>query len=85
MKIRLRRKFSIQVAPTEVKTYERGEHSIPGEMPKAHAERAVKFGAGYFVQEKVAPENKLANVPENKAKVARKPVRRSSSRSKPDA
>ena len=85
MKIRLRRKFAVQVSATELKTYERGDYTIPSEMPKHYAERAVKIGVGMYIQEKVAPENKLANVPENKAKTGRKTVRRRSTRSKPDA
>ncbi len=86
MKIRITSNFTVQVDARTVTTYPHGEYSIPKDIPKDHAEKAVRLGSGRYIQEKKAPENKLADVPENKTKVARKkPVRRSRSGSKPQS
>lgn len=84
MKFRLRRPFSVQITPTRVKTYPIGEYDVPSEFPEEYAHRAKAQHLGFFVVEKKAPENKLAEVPENKSKVARKSVRRRRTRAKSD-
>ena len=84
MKFILRRPFSIQINPRKVKTYLIGEYEVPAEIPRDHAEKAKKQHLGFFVVEKKAPENKVAEVPENKSKVAGKSMRRRRTRSKSD-
>lgn len=84
MKFILRRPFSIQITPRKEKTYPIGEYQVPSEFPMEYAERAKKQHLGFFVVEKKAPENKVAEVSENKSEVAGKSVRRRRSRPQSD-
>lgn len=65
----------------EVK-YPLGVLRVPQDISKEAASAAIRMGAGQWVLEKVAPENKVATVAETKSEVAA--VRRSSKRAKPD-
>jgi hypothetical protein len=80
-KIRITKPYGTMVGTTEVRFALR-DYSVPDEMGEEAAALAVYFRCGHFLAEKVAPENKVARVPENKAEV--EPVRSRGPRSKPD-
>jgi hypothetical protein len=82
MKLKLSKPFGFMVGTVEVK-YPLGVLRVPEDISEEAARDAVRMGAGAWVPEKVAPENKLAVVPETKAPVVK--VRRRSKRAKPDA
>lgn len=84
MKFRLRKTFAIQVSPTQLTTYPAGDYQVPEQMLEDHARKAEKQHLGRFVAEKKAPENKVVNVPNDKAAVRKKTVRRGGPRSKSD-
>lgn len=83
-RFRLARSFSIYVDSSRLKTYRPGRYLVPDEMPEKHALRAAQQHAGRWISEKVSPENKVARVSENKAKVAGA-LRGRRSRSKSDS
>ena len=77
MKIRIKRPFQYQDGPRSVVTLEPGIHDLSKEL----AEKVLRFGKAELVVEKKAPENKVAEVPENKSKVAKVRRRRAGSKS----
>lgn len=79
MKLRFKKPFRYEFQPGYVKVILPGVHDLPEDV----ARMALKFHAAERVFEKVAPENKVAAVPETKADS--KPVRRRRARAKPDA
>jgi len=82
MKIKLHRIFKYAVGPGKEVTLEKGIHTVSDEVGKL----ALKWGkAERLMDEKKAPENKLAKGSKNKAGVGRKTKRRGRPRSKPDA
>ena len=81
MKIHIKKNFGFMVGTTEVK-YPLAVLRVPQDISEEAARAAVRMGAGEWVAEKVAPENKVVQVAETKAKVA--PVRRRSKRAEPD-
>ena len=80
MKIRLKRPFRYQVDARREREIPPGVHDLPDKI----AELAIKWGRAERVVEKVAPENKVVEIAENKKKVGKKSVRRRGSRSKSD-
>ena len=80
MKIHIRKPFGYMVGTVEVK-YPLGVLRVPQDIHGDAARAAVRMGAGSWVMEKVAPENKVAEVAETKVA----PVRRRSKRAEPDA
>lgn len=79
MKVKLERTFQFQATPTEVVTLAPGIHDLPKHM----AEKVLRFGKASLVRGKTVPENKLATVSENKARVGKTTKRRRSTRPKP--
>ena len=92
MKIKINRLFRFQISATKLREFSPGVYDVPRDMPIEIAERALAFGKAKMVTERVAPkvvekkapENKVVEVVANKAKVAKAPVRRRSTRSKSD-
>ena len=88
MKIRITRKFKIQNGPRKTKELLPGEYVVGKDISLYYAELVLRFGKAEVIAEpkveKVAPENKVIEVAENKSRVAKKPVRRRSTRPKPD-
>ncbi len=93
MKIKTKRSFRYQVSATKVKELQPGTYEVGVDISQNLADSAMRFfGAEVVVEpvvvepvvEKVAPENKVVEVAENKSRVAKKPVRRRSNRTKPD-
>ena len=88
MKIKIKRLFRYQVSATKVKEYQPGVYDVGADIPQHIADSALKFGKAEVivepVVEKVAPENKVVEVTENKTRVAKKSGRRRSTRTKPD-
>ena len=87
MKVRIKRTFKYMDG-TKEKMLKAGIYDLDERV----AGLALRWGKAELlveekrpVVEKKAPENKVAEVPENKAKVVAKPVRRGRPRSKPDA
>ena len=70
------------VGTIEVK-YPLGVLRVPQDICETAAGVAVRMGVASWVLEKVAPENKVAEVAETKATVEK--VRRRSKRAEPDA
>lgn len=89
MKIRIQQLFRHQASATKVRKYPPGVYDVPRQMSNHVAELALKFGRAEIVApvmvEKKAPEDKVVGTPENKARVVKQPVRRRSTRTKPDA
>jgi hypothetical protein len=83
MKISVKRSFGFMVGTAEVK-YAPGVYLVPHDMNTAAAEFGMSFGYAVKVLEKIAPENKLAEVPENKAGLGGPAVHRRGKRTKPD-
>ncbi len=99
MRIKIKRLFRYQVSATKTGQVLPGEYDVPKDVSFDVAAMAMKFGGAKIVPdepapekvvpekvvpEKTAPENKVVETPENKARVARKTVRRRSNRTKPD-
>ena len=88
MKIKITRVFRIQLDARKVKEYPPGVYDVGVDIDMDVADKMRKFGKAEVgvepVVEKVAPENKVVETPENKARVAKKPGRRRSTRTKPD-
>jgi len=92
MKIKINRLFRFQISATKLREFLPGVYDVPGDMPIEIAERALAYGKAKMVierappkvVEKKAPENKVVEVSTNKARVAKAPVRRRSTRSKSD-
>jgi hypothetical protein len=82
MKIILKKPFGYMVGTVEVK-YPLAVLRVPQDISEDAARAAVRMGAGKWVPEKVAPENKVVEVAETKAEVVK--VRRSRKRAEPDA
>lgn len=82
MKIHIRKPFGYMVGTVEVK-YPLAVLRVPQDISEDAARAAVRMGAGKWVVEKVAPENKLVSVPETKSPVVK--VRRSRKRAESDA
>ena len=82
MKLRVRRPFKYMVdnVTAHQRQLEPGDHEVPGDVPEGIALLAIQFGAAVFVfppskkdaPKKVAPENKMARVPENKTSKRKK-------------
>lgn len=79
MKIHIRKPFGYMVGTVEVK-YPLGVLNVPQDISEDAARAAVRMGAGKWVLEKVAPENKVVEVAETKVA----PVRRRRKRAEPD-
>ena len=92
MKIKIKRVFRYQVSATKVREIQPGVYDVPGRVSLELAQMVLRFGKAEIlaesappkVVEKVAPENKVVEVTANKARVAKTPMRRRSSRSKSD-
>lgn len=78
MKIRLKRTFVYQDGPRKTVTLSPGVYDLPADL----AEKALRWGKAERVFEKKAPENKIAEVPENKAGVGGAAKRRRRTRPK---
>lgn len=79
MKVKIKRPFTYQADARTAVTLEPGVHDLDSEL----AGKVLRFGAAELVVEKKAPQNKKRDTaPENKKKVAKKPVRRSGTGSK---
>jgi len=90
MKIRIKRVFRYQVSATNIRELQPGVYDVGGDISKHVAEIALNFGKAELVVEtvapkKVAPENKVVEVTEDKTSVAKPAVRRRSTRAKLDA
>jgi len=92
MKIKIKRVFRYQASATKVKELQPGVYDVGGDISKHVADSALKFGSAELVVEAPkpvikapAPENKVVESTENKARVAKAPVRRRRSRSRSDA
>ena len=91
MKIKIKRLFRYQVNARKVGELQPGIYDIGRDISQHVADSALKFGSAELVKEapkpveKKAPENKVVEATENKARVAKPAVRRRSTRSKPDA
>ena len=89
MKIKIKRLFRYKAAPTKIRELNPGVYDVGRDITEHVAQLALRFGKAEIVIEvpvkKVAPENKVVEVAENKSGVEAKPVRRRSTRSKPDA
>ena len=87
MKIKIKRTFKYQVGPRDTKELLPGEYVVGKDISLRRAEQVLKFGKAEVIAEprveKIAPENKVVEVAENKSRVEKKPVRRRSTRSKP--
>ncbi len=87
MKIKIKRLFCYQAAPTKVRELKPGVYDVGRDISQHVADLALRFGKAEVVVEapkpveKKAPENKVVEVAENKAEVAVKPMRRRSTRS----
>ncbi len=86
MRIKVHKTYSYQVTPRKVKKLYPGEYDVGTHISLHIAQSVLQFGKAEILKEveKVAPENKVVETPENKAKVGKKSVRRRSSRPKPD-
>jgi len=82
MKIKIKRLFCVQVSATKTKEFQPGVYAVPGDISADVAEKALKFGSAEILVEKVAPENKAVEAPEDKTRVAKKSGYRRSTRSK---
>ena len=80
MKVRIKKPFGYMFGTAEIK-FRMGVYRVPEEMHGDAARAAVRRGAGEWLMEKVAPENKVVEVAESKVE----PVRRRSKRAEPDA
>ncbi len=91
MKIKIKRLFRYQKTATKVAEIKPGVYDVGRDISQHVADLALRFGKAEVVVEapkpveKKAPENKVVEVAENKSAVEAKPVRRRSTRSKPDA
>ena len=91
MKIKIKRVFRYQASATRVRTFQPGVYDVGRDISAEIADSALECGKAVVVVEapkpveKKAPENKVIEVTANKAKVAKAPGRRRSTRSKPDA
>ncbi len=89
MKIRIKREFKYQLSATKVAVLPPGVYDTEHDITQHVVDLALRFGKAEIVIEapvkKVAPENKVVEVAENKSGVEEKSVRRRSTRSKPDA
>ena len=87
MKIKIKQLFRYQVSPTKTKNLLPGVYEVGVDISLRIADSVLKFGKAEVVVEpkveKKAPENKVVEVTANKARVAKAPVRRRSTRSKP--
>ena len=80
MKIRIRKPFGFMFGTSEIK-FRPGEYRVPEDIHGDAARAAVRMGAGMWVMEKVAPENKVVAIAETKVEQ----VRSRGKRAKPDA
>lgn len=71
MKLRLLRPFTYQKTPSQTETIEKGIHDLSAEL----AAKVLRFGKAERITEKKAPQNKIVEPAENKARVAKKAVR----------
>ena len=85
MRIKVHKTFSYQASARKVKKIYPGEYEVGKDISLRVAESVLTFGRAEVLREveKVAPENKVVETPENKAEVAKKPVRRRGPRAKP--
>ncbi len=90
MKIKIKQVFRYQESATKVRTFEPGVYDVGRNISAEIADSVLKFGKAEVVVEapkpveKKAPENKVVEVSTNKAKVAKAPVHRRSTRAKSD-
>ncbi len=88
MKIKITRKFKYQDGPRKTKELLPGEYVVGKDISLRQAEMVLRFGRAEVIVEpkvtKVAPENKVVEAPEDKARVAKKTVRRRRTRTKSD-
>ena len=83
MKIKIKQIFRYQVSATKVRELQPGVYSVPGDISKDVAQKALKFGkAEILAAEKKAPENKVVEVTEDKTGVEKAPVRRRGARAR---
>ena len=79
MRFNLKRKFKLQVSATKVKTFSPGIYTSPGDVSTEVFVKMQKFGKVDVLPEvrtrKVAPENKVVDVTENKSDVAEPTLR----------
>ena len=91
MRIIVHKTFTYQKSATKTAKLYPGEYEVGKDVALKLAESVLRFGKADTlaepkpaVVEKVAPENKVVEVAENKATVEVKPVRRRSARTKPN-
>ena len=88
MKIKIKRLFRYQASATKEKELLPGVYDVGVDISQHLVDMAFSMHKAEVVVEpvveKVAPENKVVETPENKARVAKKPGRRRSTRTKPD-
>ena len=86
MKIKVNKTYTYQKTPRKTAKIYPGEYVVGTHISLHLAESVLRFGNAEVVKEveKKAPENKVVEVAENKATVAKKPVRRRSARTKPN-
>jgi len=86
MKIKFKPPFRYAVSASVTHALMPGVYDVPGDVSAELAAKAIRYGKAERLEfKKVAPENKLAEVPETKAAVGGKTVRRRRARTKPDA
>ena len=86
MKIKIKRLFRHQADPRTIKDYKPGVYDVGNDISQHVADLALRFGRAEVVVEveKIAPENKVVETPENKSRVAKPTVRRRSTGTKPN-
>ncbi len=84
MKIKIKRLFRYKESPTKVGELQPGVYDVGRDISEHVAQLALRFGKSEILLEKKAPENKVVEVTENKARVEKTPVRRSRTRSQSD-
>lgn len=92
MRIIVHKTFTYQKSPRKTANLYPGEYEVGADISLHVAESVLRFGKADtlpepvvvkpVIVEKVAPENKVVDVVENKATVESKPVRRRSTRAK---
>ncbi len=94
MRIKINKVFNYQISATKVGRFQPGIYTASKDISFDMCAKVLKFGNAELLPdeepkkakpEKKAPENKVVQTAENKAEVEVKPLRRRSTRSKPNA
>ena len=87
MKIKIKRLFRVQVSARKSREYQPGIYDVGVDISQIVADKVLRYGKADIIVDapvKVVPEKKVVEAPENKFKVAAKPGRRRSTRTKPN-